>query len=67
MTVAQIRNKAWDAMKANRFLEAAELYEQALAIYPVTPGQLCRDDMANLKARAKQCRSMVKADCDLAA
>lgn len=59
MNTAQLRNAAHAAEQRLEWAAAADLYEQAANKYPGR-GALAEADIAGLRARAKQCRVMVR-------
>ena len=61
LTTAQWRAKAEVAEELRRWGPAADMYELAADNYPEGRGSLRDADIAGLRAKARQCRAMVKA------
>jgi len=57
MSTAQLREAAHEAASQCRWLEAASLYEQAVAAYPNTKGALAQLDIERLRSKAESCRA----------
>jgi len=63
MTTATYRNAARQAQATLQWAEAAELYAQAVAAYPIQQRKngLAEADVANLEAKRALCLRMVEA------